>query len=94
LATRFAAKEAASKALGTGLRDIGLLEIEVVSEANGRPRLEFHGRARDRARELGITSMAVSLTDTQTAAVAFVVALAAPANTTEPSLPLRKESKL
>jgi phosphopantetheine--protein transferase-like protein len=53
LATRFAAKEAASKALGTGLRDIGLLEIEVVSEANGRPHLEFHGRARDRAGEHG-----------------------------------------
>jgi holo-[acyl-carrier protein] synthase len=94
LAVRFAAKEAATKALGTGLRGIGPSEIEVVTEANGHPRLRLHGRAHDRARALGITSMSVSLTHTQTAAVAFVVALAAPTNTTDSPMPLRKESRL
>lgn len=75
LATRFAAKEAVSKALGTGLRGISFTEIEVVSEENGQPRLCLHGRARDRGHALGITSMSVSLTHTSVAAEAFVVAL-------------------
>lgn len=91
LATRFAAKEAASKALGTGLRSIGLAEIEVVTAANGQPRLELRGRAKDRAAVLGITSVSVSLTHTSVVAEAFVVALAiAPTRTDS----LRKESTL
>lgn len=77
LATRLAAKEAASKVLGTGLRGISLREIEVVSEDNGQPHLRLHGRARDRAEGLGITSLSVSLTHTSVTAEAFVVALAA-----------------
>jgi holo-[acyl-carrier protein] synthase len=88
LATRFAAKEAASKALGTGLRGVMLREIEVVSEAIGQPRLQLHGRARDRADALGIVSMSVSLTHTSMVGEAFVVALTAGAAET----PLRKES--
>lgn len=83
LAARFAAKEAAAKALGTGLRGVGPRKIEVVSETNGRPRLRLHGRAHDRAQVLGITSLSVSLTHTRTAAVAFVVALATPARRTD-----------
>jgi len=92
LATRFAAKEAATKALGTGLRGIGPTEIEVVSEANGQPRLRLHGRARERATALRITSMSVSLTRTSIAAEAFVVALAADEPVIDSSL--RKESTL
>ncbi len=94
LAVRFAAKEAATKALGTGLRGIALREIEVVSEPAGRPRLQLHGRAHDRAQALGITSLPVSLTHTATAAVAFVVALGAPPEMTDPPVPQQKESKL
>lgn len=89
LATRFAAKEAASKALGTGLRAIGLAEVEVVTAANGQPRLRLHGRAKDRAEAIGITSISVSLTHTSAAAEAFVVALAGVPPTTDS---LRKES--
>ncbi len=92
LAARFAAKEAATKALGTGLRGISPREIEVVSAANGRPRLQLHGRAHDRALALGFTSMSVSLTHTRTAALAFVVALGVSVNKTDSSLPSRKES--
>ena len=92
LAAQFAAKEAVTKALGTGLRGIGLREIEVVSEANGRPRLRLRGRADDRAKAVGFTSLSVSLTHTEIAAVAFVVALTAPATGTNSPMPLRKES--
>lgn len=91
LAARFAAKEAASKALGTGLRGVGPFEIEVVSEENGEPRLVLHGRARDRARLLGVISMSVSLTHAAAVAEAFVVALAAQDVTDEP---VRKECTL
>jgi holo-[acyl-carrier protein] synthase len=94
LAARFAAKEATTKALGTGLRGIGPREIEVVSDANGRPRIRFHGRAHDRAKTLGLTSISVSLTHTRAAAVAFVVALGDLVNTTDLSSPLPKESRL
>ena len=45
-AARFAAKEAAAKALGTGISfGVNWLEIEVVREPGGRPSLRFHGRA-------------------------------------------------
>jgi holo-[acyl-carrier protein] synthase len=94
LAARFAAKEAATKALGTGLRGIGPREIEVVSEPNGRPRLRLVGRAHDRAQVLGITSLSLSLTHTESAALALVVARANPRTTTEPAMSLPKESRL
>jgi holo-[acyl-carrier protein] synthase len=69
LAARFAAKEAAVKALG--LRDVGLREIEVV--AGEPPTLRLHGRAEAAAREQGV-ELAVSLTHSQEMAAAVVVA--------------------
>ncbi|HEY1984582.1 MAG TPA: holo-ACP synthase [Terracidiphilus sp.] len=74
LAARFAAKEAGAKALGTGIsRGVSWLEIEVVREPGGRPALEFHGRAAEFARRLGVTHAALSLTHTGTLAMASVV---------------------
>jgi holo-[acyl-carrier protein] synthase len=75
LATRFAAKEAVSKVLGTGFRGLGWREVEVLTTRNGEPRLALHDRARNRAEYLGMTSIGVSLTHTNIAAEAFVVAL-------------------
>jgi holo-[acyl-carrier protein] synthase len=75
LAARFAAKEAATKALGTGLRGLSLAEIEVISHPSGQPELCLAGRGADRAAELGVRSISVSLTHTSHAAEAFVVAL-------------------
>jgi holo-[acyl-carrier protein] synthase len=48
----FAAKEAVSKALGTGLAGIGLADIEITPDAAGCPRCALSGRALDRARAL------------------------------------------
>ena len=73
LAVRFAAKEAASKVLGTGLRGVGFKEIEVTREPSGKPNLALHGRARERAERLGLTSFEVSLTHETDYAVAFIV---------------------
>ena len=74
LAARLAAKEAAFKALsGSSLaRGIGWREIEVV-RLEDRPTLALHGRAADRAAELGVTSIWVSLTHSATTAGAVVV---------------------
>jgi len=79
LAARFAAKEAVSKALGVGVRmlaqdGVGWREVEVLGDQRGRPEVYLHGRAAERAAELGLTEWAVSLSHTREYAVAFVVA--------------------
>lgn len=78
LAARFAAKEATSKALGTGIRGIRWREMEVVSNRRGKPILVLHGQAAERAATLGLYSFDVSLTHSRTEAIAFVVALRRP----------------
>lgn len=79
LAARFAAKEAVAKALGVGMRmmareGIGWHEAEIVGDHRGKPIVRLHGRASERAAELGLTEWAVSLSHTEEHAVAFVVA--------------------
>jgi holo-[acyl-carrier protein] synthase len=74
LAARFAAKEATSKALGTGIRGIRWREMEVLSNGRGKPILILHGQAAERAARLGLVSFDVSLTHTRSDALAFVVA--------------------
>jgi len=73
-AARFAAKEAGAKALGTGISyGVSWLEIEVVREPSGRPRLQFHGRAAKIAAQMGFARAALSLTHTAELAAASVV---------------------
>lgn len=74
LAARFAAKEAVSKALGTGLRGVSWREIEVLGDNLGKPLVLLHGRALQRAEHLGLKSFAVSLSHTREYAIAFVSA--------------------
>jgi holo-[acyl-carrier protein] synthase len=75
LAARFAAKEATSKALGTGIVGIRWREMEVLPNRRGKPVLILHGQAAERARLLGLTDFSVSLTHSRTDAMAFVVAV-------------------
>lgn len=80
LAARFAAKEAASKALGVGMRllstqGIGWHEVEVLSDVRGKPVLRLSGRARELAEAQGLREWAVSLSHERDRALAFVVAL-------------------
>ena len=72
VAGRFAAKEAAMKALGTGFRGVAFKEIVVGRESSGKPRLEFRGRALERARALRVVRTEVSITHTKTMAAAVV----------------------
>jgi len=73
LASRFAAKEAVMKALGTGVRGVKWRDIEVVRQTGGPPMIVLHGTARARAKRLGIDCLVVSLTHSKDYAMAFVV---------------------
>lgn len=73
LACRFAAKEAVSKALGTGLRGISWREIEILPDRRGKPLVFLHGKALARAQEIGLKEFAVSLSHEREMGVAFVV---------------------
>jgi holo-[acyl-carrier protein] synthase len=75
LAARFAAKEATSKALGTGIRGIRWREMEVLANERGKPVLILHGSAAERAALLGLVHFDVSLTHSRTDAIAFVVGM-------------------
>jgi len=75
VAGRFAAKEAAMKALGTGWRGVAFREISVRRDPRGKPRLELSGRALERAERLGVRSMEVSITHTADVAAAVVALL-------------------
>lgn len=76
LAARLAAKEAVSKALGTGIGDVSWKEIEIrVNNPRKRPVLHLHGAAAELAAELGLTQWDVSLTHTQVYASAVAVAM-------------------
>ena len=74
-ATRFAAKEAVLKALGTGFSEgIGWLDVEVRRTSKGRPYVVLTGRAREVAREQGVREIPLSLSYTHTDAVESVAA--------------------
>ena len=73
LASRFAAKEATMKALGTGVRVVRWRDIEVVRGRGQAPRIELHGTAQARADRLGLSDIALSLSHSREFAVASVV---------------------
>lgn len=75
LAARFAAKEAAMKALGTGLASgISWQDVEVVPLPTGAPTLALHAKALERSIGIGAKSWTISLTHTDSYAAAVVIA--------------------
>lgn len=74
LAKRWAGKEAASKALGTGIAaGVSFQHFDIVSQNSGAPVLDITGIALDKAKLLGANSWHISLSDEQEYALAFVV---------------------
>lgn len=74
LAARFAAKEAGAKALGTGIsRGVTWREIEVRRAPGGKPSIQFHGRAAEFAKRIGVKNSALSLTHSRDTAMASVL---------------------
>jgi len=74
LAARFAAKEAVSKALGTGIGPVGWREIEVLRGEARQPVLLLHGEAARLAASLGLEAWSLSLSHSENYAIAMVVA--------------------
>jgi holo-[acyl-carrier protein] synthase len=73
-AGRFAVKEAAMKALGTGWRrGVRWVDIEVVREPTGKPTLRLSGQAGMYAEQLGVRNIAVSITHSGNTALAQVI---------------------
>jgi holo-[acyl-carrier protein] synthase len=75
LAGKFAAKEAASKALGCGIGEIGWQDLEILGNPSGKPELSFHAAAQRKVEELHWSSWSVSISHTRQNAVAVVTAL-------------------
>lgn len=73
-AARFAAKEAAMKALGTGWNHgVRWRDCEVTRMPGGRPTMQFHGRAAEFAAKLGVRNASLSISHTQEQAIAQVI---------------------
>jgi holo-[acyl-carrier protein] synthase len=73
-AGRFAAKEAAMKALGTGWsRGVRWVDVEVVRQRGGRPTISLKGEAKKIADALGVKNIALSITHTADQAIAHVI---------------------
>jgi holo-[acyl-carrier protein] synthase len=71
MAGRWAAKEAVSKVLGLGVRGIGWRDIEIERLPTGQPAVQLHGRAAERAEQLGMGRIAVSISHESDYAVAI-----------------------
>ena len=75
LAARFGAKEAVMKAMGVGLWKFKLRDVEVARAESGAPSVVLHGRAAEMAAERGIVGWQLSLTHTETTALAVAIAM-------------------
>jgi holo-[acyl-carrier protein] synthase len=73
LASRFAAKEAVMKALGTGIRGVGWKDVEIVRRRGMAPHIKLHGRAKMRASQIGLSHLSLSLSHSREFAVASVI---------------------
>jgi len=73
LASRFAAKEAIMKVLGTGGRGIAWREIEILTDDNGKPLVKLYGKALNKATELNLKEFSISLSDSKQHAVAVAI---------------------
>jgi holo-[acyl-carrier protein] synthase len=73
LAATWAAKEATMKALGVGITDVALRDIEVVRTPAGVPHIALHGAAAERAAALGNPPLSVSVSHEVDIAIAVVV---------------------
>jgi len=73
LAVRFAGKEAVMKALGTGRRGVSWRDIEILRNKRNAPLVYLHGRARSRAKKLGIEEIVISLSHSRDYAIASAI---------------------
>ena len=75
LAARFAAKEAASKALGCGIGKVSWLDLEITRNDENQPGIILHGTALELAESLNLNTWSISLSHSDEIAIAIVVAM-------------------
>ena len=75
LASRFAAKEAVMKVLGTGGIGIGWREIEILTGDDGRPSVKLYGQALNKAAESNLKEVYISLSDSKQHAIAVAIGI-------------------
>ncbi len=73
LAGHFAGKEAVIKALGGRSKGFNWKEIEILSDPRGKPLVHLHGNTQNQANALGLANLAISVSDCEQYAIAFVV---------------------
>jgi holo-[acyl-carrier protein] synthase len=73
LASKFAAKEAVMKVLGTGGIGIAWRDIEILTGDDGRPSVKLYGQALNKAEELNLKEVSISLSDSKQHAVAVAI---------------------
>jgi holo-[acyl-carrier protein] synthase len=73
VAGRFAAKEAVSKALGTGFRGFGLQDIEILRDEFGKPLVNLKGKAKTIAESMGNYKVHLSISHSEDNAVAYAI---------------------
>lgn len=75
IASKFAAKEAVAKAMGTGFRGFSWKDIHIINDHLGKPMVKLEGAADEISADLGINSFLLSITHTDQYAVACVIAV-------------------
>ena len=75
MAGRYAAKEATSKVLGTGLRGVYFKEIEILRESSGAPKIVLHKRAKVTAKKKKLNCFEVSISHERDFAIAIVIGI-------------------
>ena len=70
----FAAKEAVSKALGTGISGFNITDIEIINDEFGKPEIFLHNKALEISRDKGIDKINISISHEKDYAIAFAVA--------------------
>lgn len=70
----FAVKESVSKCFGTGIRNFKLNEVEVLRNDLGKPYVVLHGNAKSISESIGIKKIFVSISNTDSMSMAYVVA--------------------
>lgn len=73
VAANFAAKEAFSKALGTGVRGFSLNDVEVLRDELGKPYIKLYGNAKEICKNAGVGEIFVTLSHSKELAMAYVV---------------------
>ena len=73
LAARFAGKEAVIKALEMRNKGVSWKEIEILADPTGKPSVHLYGRVQEQANDLGLDSLAISLSHSKEYAIASVI---------------------